>query len=180
MTEEITISDQLCQELPEAVENELVEEMIPEELTEATEENESEAVHEEESIDALKEEIVSLKTKLSELEALKEAQARLFDELSAFRDLFPEVELNVIPESVWDEVRKGSSLTASYALYEKRMEAERARIALINASNASKSPGVAGRNTANEYFSPDEVRKMSRTEVHANYSKIKESMKKWI
>lgn len=134
----------------------------------------------EESIDSLKEQITALKEQISQLEAAKDMQSRVFKELGDFRDLFPEIELDAIPESVWESVKKGTPLIASYALYERQMEAERARIALINAANASRSPGIAGKNTASEYFSPDEVRKMSRAEVHANYSKIRESMKKWI
>lgn len=178
MTEEIIATNELAAEAEECSTEELqiTEEAIDKDIVA----DESEASEEEESIGALKEEISSLKAKISELEELKETQARLFEEVADFKSLFPEVELNDLPESVWESVKKGTPLIASYALYEKRMEAERARIALINASNASKSPGVAGRNTANEYFSPDEVRKMSRTEVHANYSKIRESMKKWM
>ncbi len=134
----------------------------------------------EESIDSLKEQIIFLKEQISQLEVAKDTQARVFKELGDFRDLFPEIELDAIPESVWESVKKGTPLIASYALYERQMEVERARIAMINAANASKSPGIAGKHTASEYFSPDEVRKMSRAEVHANYSKIRESMKKWI
>ena len=66
------------------------------------------------------------------------------------------------------------------ALATKRMVAEAKRIAEINAKNAKKSPGAAGKDTAGEYFSPEDVRRMSRAEVHANYSKIKDSMKKWM
>ena len=134
----------------------------------------------EESIDSLRQQITALKSQISQLEAMRDTQTRVFEELADFRDLFPEVELSAIPESVWDSVKKGTPLIASYALYERRMEAERTRIARINAKNASRSAGIAGKNTASEYFSPDEVRKMSRAEVHANYSKIKESMKKWM
>lgn len=172
--------------------------MIPEEVSEIEEtscltEDTSEAEAEnhlsdaeqieaapEENIELLRQQIADLKSQISELETMRDTQTRVLEELADFRDLFPEVEINAIPESVWDSVKKGTPLIASYALYEKRMEAERARISLINAKNASKSAGIAGKNTASEYFSPDEVRKMSRAEVHANYSKIKESMKKWM
>ena len=85
-----------------------------------------------------------------------------------------------LPDEVWESVRAGAPLAASYALYERKKAAKAKRVAEINQKNASRSPGAAGTDTASEYFTPDEVRRMSRAEVHANYSKIKESMKKWM
>ena len=183
MTEEILISAE--ESAPTAEETLVAQDSISD--AEAEDTTPIEVVSEEdieeepeESIDALRQQISDLKSQIEQLEAMRDTQTRVFEELADFRDLFPEVELNAIPESVWDSVKKGTPLIASYALYERRMEAEQARIARINAKNASRSAGIAGKNTASEYFSPDEVRKMSRAEVHANYSKIKESMKKWM
>lgn len=156
--------------IPANAENQPCEEIEPaEQPTEA-----------EESLDSLRQQISDLKEQISRLEKMRQTQTRVLEELADFRDMFPEVEISAVPDEVWESVKKGTPLIASYALYERRVAAERQRIARINASNASKSAGIAGKNTASEYFSPDEVRKMSRAEVHANYSKIKESMKKWM
>ena len=133
-----------------------------------------------ESIDALREEISTLRAEISRLECERDVQIRMLEELSDFYDLFHDIEVERIHESVWENVKKGTSLSASYALYEKRLRAEEARIANVNLANASRSPGAAGKDVASEYFTPDEVKRMSRSEVHANYTKIKESMKKWI
>ena len=124
----------------------------------------------------------SVKTVLfnEKLEELKRAQNRILAEIGDFVALFPEIPIEEIPDTVWESVKQGAPLAASYALYEKRMVAEAKRIAEINAKNAKKSPGAAGKDTAGEYFSPEDVRRMSRAEVHANYSKIKDSMKKWM
>lgn len=140
----------------------------------------SEDLPEDQSIDSLKEEIATLKAQIAEFEAINESQTKILAELGEFTELFPDTPVSSIPDSVWDSVRAGAPLLASYALYEKRLISEKARIERINAENASRSPGMAGQNTAGEYFTPDEVRKMTPSEVHANYSKIKESMKKWI
>ena len=156
-----------------------IEESEPELCEEFSEPADEEATHEE-NLEALKSEIEALRAQISELEAQRATHIRILEELSDFKDLFPTVEMEDIPESVWESVKKGTPLIASYALYEKRLAAEEARIAKINAANASRSPGVAGKDVASEYFTPDEVKKMSRSEVHANYSKIKESMKKWV
>lgn len=168
-------SEQIPEVPSEAVDNTDVPSTEPELLDET--EDQSGIKDEAES---LRDEIHSLRQRITELEAERDTQARLIQEVADFAALFPDVDLELIPESVWDSVRKGTPLMASYALYEKRMKAEEARIAKINASNASRSAGVAGKDAAGEYFSPDEVRRMSPSEVHANYSKIKESMKKWI
>ena len=123
--------------------------------------------------------ILALKEQISELKRTRDAQEKMLGELSDFTSLFPAVDIDSIPESVWESVKKGTSLAAAYALYEKRAEAERLKIEKINSINSARSAGVAGKNTANEFFTPDDVRKMSRAEVHANFSKIKNSMKKW-
>ena len=144
----------------------------------AAKENELEA--DMQAIDALKAEIERLKEQIEKLEELKRAQNRILAEIGDFVALFPEIPIEEIPDTVWESVKQGAPLAASYALYEKRMVAEAKRIAEINAKNAKKSPGAAGKDTAGEYFSPEDVRRMSRAEVHANYSKIKDSMKKWM
>ena len=132
------------------------------------------------TVDSLLCEIAALKEQIAKLEALKETEARILAEIGDFVVLFPDVPVEELPDEVWEGVRAGAPLAAAYALYEKKKYAEAKRIAAINAKNASRSPGAAGTDTASEYFTPDEVRRMSRAEVHANYSKIKESMKKWM
>lgn len=133
-----------------------------------------------ESILSLQSEIERLQGEVARLEELKRAQNRILAEIGDFVALFPDTPIETIPDTVWESVKGGAPLAAAFALYEKRMVAEAKRIAEINAKNARRSPGAAGKDTAGEYFSPDDVRRMSRAEVHANYSKIKDSMKKWM
>ena len=49
----------------------------------------------------------------------------------------------------------------------------------VNRANAMNSSGSIGNKTGAEFFTPDEVRAMSQSEVRANYQRIIESMKKW-
>ena len=132
------------------------------------------------TIASLLEEISTLKEQIAKLEALKQTEARILAEIGDFVALFPDVPVEELPDEVWESVSAGAPLAASYALYERKRAAKAKRVAAINQKNASRSPGAAGTDTASEYFTPDEVRRMSRAEVHANYSKIKESMKKWM
>lgn len=129
---------------------------------------------------------------VSELETLRAEVRRLSDELEKknthdrlvaaqleeFGEVFPSTELKAIPDSVWESVRDGNSLAAAYALYEQRLRNAEARSHSVNLKNMNSSAGRID-SAASEYFTPDEVRAMSREEVRANYSKIMRSMKKW-
>lgn len=130
----------------------------------------------EENVESLRSEIDRLR---AELEESRAANQKIADDISEFHRLFPNIELNALPDEVHENVRAGIPLSASYALYEKRLAAERERIDAINRQNARKSSGAAGKNTPKEYFSPEEVRSMSQSEVRENYKKIIDSMKKW-
>ena len=129
-----------------------------------------------ESVESLKFEIDRLRSELEESRAINQ---KISDDISEFHRLFPSIELGSIPDEVRDGVRAGIPLSASYALYEKRLVAEQERIEAINRKNAQRSSGAAGKNTPKEYFSPEEVRAMSQSEVRENYKKIIDSMKKW-
>ena len=128
-------------------------------------------------------ELVSLRAEVERLRAeLAEAQSaneRVSADIEEFHRLFPTVDLADLPSEVTDGVRSGIPLSASYALYERRIEAERERAEAVNRKNARHSSGAAGKNTAREYFTPDEVRAMSQSEVRDNYTKIVASMKRW-
>lgn len=128
------------------------------------------------SMENLSSEILRLKAELEEAKNLNE---RISEELGEFHSLFPETDIAALPESVWEQVKSGVPLVASYALYEKKREAERRHAERINSQNAARSSGAAGKDTPSEYFSPDEVRAMSAAEVRHNYQKILNSMKKW-
>lgn len=123
-------------------------------------------------IDALREENRRLRAELN-------ASKRLEEELAEFADIFPEQDIRAIPDEVWLEMRRGSSLSAAFALFERKRINREARASEVNLINAHRSSGRAGSDTPNEFFSPEEVRSMSQGEVRANYTRIIESMKKW-
>lgn len=128
-------------------------------------------------------ELESLRAKVRELTERIEAQSveaqMISEQLGEFYDVFPNADVRSLPDSVWESVRAGNSLAASYALYRQRVYQREQHAKEINRRNTESSSGRIGTDTAKEYFSPDEVRSMSRSEVKANYSKIIESMKKW-
>jgi len=127
-------------------------------------------------LDSLRAQVQELRERLAEREREREESLR---ELEDFHRLFPHVPVRQIPDRVWDDRGRGIPLSAAYALYERELAVTQAQAERINQANATQSAGRAGVDTANEYFSPDEVRRMTRAQVRQNYTKIRESMKKW-
>lgn len=127
----------------------------------------------------LREELQSLKNQLSEREKLDQANARIEMEISEFYDCFPESNLREIPEEVWEKVRRGSSLSAEYSLFKRKVEIEKQKISDINERNRKMSAGAIGILDGEKYYSPAEVKKMTPAEVKRNYDDIIESMRHW-
>lgn len=110
----------------------------------------------------------------------KTAEAELIKgELGEFSELFPGIVPEDIPTSVWESVKRGNSLAAAYAVHHRRQQLRAERVRSVNEANARRSSGGAGRGAGAEFFTPDEVRAMSQSEVRANYTRILDSMKKW-
>jgi isopropylmalate/homocitrate/citramalate synthase len=145
---------------------------LPNDSYEASPDYESVILELNEKICALNEEIEGYKLAAKHQEAIAE-------QLNEFSELFPEIAVKSVPEEVWESVKRGNSLAASYAVYEKRVTEAAKRIERINAKNASSSAGAIDKHTSQEFFTPDDVRKMSPSEVRANYDKIRRSMEKW-
>lgn len=113
-----------------------------------------------------------------ELEERKTLSGRLETEISEFSEMFPEVALTDIPESIWAEVKSGLPLSAAYARHERKRTLGEKRAAEANDTARDNSSGsVTG--TPDYYYSAEEVRKMSAAEVKKNYSHIINSMKRW-
>ena len=114
-----------------------------------------------------------------QLEAKQKEQDTILSELGEFNRLFPNISARSLPREVWSRVESGLPLSAAYALYAREEDLRREHAGEINKRNLSLSAGGLGKEVSCEYFSPDEVRKMTRKEVHDNYQKIKNSMKFW-
>ena len=126
-------------------------------------------------LEQLRNELNALRKSLTERDAFF---SRLGAECEEFSSLFPKTALSEIPDSVWEDVRRGLPLAAAYALAERRHARTEEIAAMSNLENKLRSAGAVS-GTGEEYFSPAEVRMMSRDEVRTNYSKIMNSMRKW-
>ena len=126
-------------------------------------------------LDALRGEISGIRGRLEEREAIYE---RASAEVGEFIRLFPNVSLSEIPKSVWEMARGGVPLAAAYAYSEAIRRRKEDEIAEADRRGRAESAGALMGNGA-DFYSPDEVRRMSPGEVKANFKKINESMKKW-
>ena len=131
-------------------------------------------------------EVLALRKELEELRALlqkkdmeQKAETRISRELADFEEYFPEVELESIPDEVWQRVKSGASLSAEYSLLCRRRELEKRRISDFNENNRKMSAGAAGRGESEKYYSPSEVKRMSPAQVKTHYDEIIESMRHW-
>ena len=134
-----------------------------------------EAIEPVSEVEVLRARVAELEATLSEREQLAERMTRECEEFEAY---FPEVSLRSLPESVWTQVHAGVPLAAAYALYERGVQNQKKKTEEQAARAATCTVGLPG--AADEhYFSPAQVRAMSRREVRENYDRIFESMRHW-
>ncbi len=127
------------------------------------------------TIEALQTRVRELEDALAARNALSERMTRECEEFEAY---FPEVSLRALPDEVWGQVRAGVPLAAAYALYERGVRNQTRAAEAQNAHNAAHLPGSPAQ-AESRYFSPAQVRAMSRREVRENYDRIFESMRHW-
>ncbi len=124
-------------------------------------------------------ELAILRAELEGLRSRLDEQNRYFErmsrEIAEFTEVFPGEELGSLPGEVWESVRSGVPLAAAYA-YDR---ARRKRAAEINVKNSENSSGCLDGRGKTGFFTPNEVRSMSASEVRENYTKIIDSMKSW-
>ena len=126
-------------------------------------------------LEQLRGELNSLRQELNRQQGLF---ARLGRECEEFDALFPEVPLTELPDSVWSDVERGIPLAAAYALFDRRRQLTAQNAERSNLENRQRSAGGL-EPTENDYYSPAEVRAMSRDEVRKHYTSIMRSMQKW-
>ena len=126
-------------------------------------------------LERLQNELSALREELAKRDSRLEQMGAEYEEFST---LYPKTPLSEIPDSVWENVKKGIPIAAAFALFEKKRMQSEQNASQSNHNNASRSAGALSP-TRSDYFSPAEVRAMSQQEVRENYQKILQSMQKW-
>lgn len=127
----------------------------------------------------LKSELETLRTELKARDEREAVNSRMIKEFTEFQKYFPDVELHSIPDEIWEQVKNGESLSASFALNLRKIEIERKKISDFNEKNRRMSAGSLMQGEGEKYYSPSEVRRMSSAQVKAHYDDIVESMRHW-
>ena len=172
--EVVEVDADVAEEAVESIDAVEVEAAVEaEDAKEAVEADEAEDIHA--VIDRLRGELSSLRRELSRRD---EVYTRASAEFSEFMRLYPDVQIAEISDSVWEMARGGVPLAAAYA-YEEVIRRKREREIAEADKRAREASAGSLSGGGEEFYSPDEVRRMSPEEVRANYKKITESMKKW-
>lgn len=104
---------------------------------------------------------------------------KLGEDIKCFRELFPDVSADAIPDEVWGSVGEGMTLSGAYAIYQRKMDILGKRAEVINAELERSTPIGLAENDSDSFVSSGEVENMSPSEIKKNYKKILLSLKKW-
>ncbi|MBO4277696.1 MAG: hypothetical protein J5925_04810 [Clostridia bacterium] len=136
--------------------------------------------------DGLPDEIAAELAEARELKKKERAAAKKAEsenaaaaEIKRFREIFPGVNAEDIPEEVWEDVAAGADLPHAYAFYRIRGEGEKTYADEVNRRNSEKGAAAAGDGATEPAYTKDDVEKMSGGEVRKNYKNIVRAMKNW-
>lgn len=104
----------------------------------------------------------------------REAQNIFASDLKAIKKAYPDEKAKSVEELGDQFVRLCAAGISPLSAYEA-IRAEKNRGTKQPPSMGDVKPSGGGK----DFFTPDEVKAMSQAEVHKNYDKIRESMKKW-
>ncbi len=139
-------------------------------------------ISEEERVDELsllKAELETLRMELKSRDEKEKVNSRMVKELNEFCEYFPDVDVHSIPSEIWEQVKNGASLSASFALNLRKLEIERKKASDFNEKNRRMSAGSITDGEGEKYYSPSEVKRMSPAQVKLHYDDIVESMRHW-
>ena len=106
-------------------------------------------------------------------------KAKLAEEVKRFKQLFPNVKSDSIPDSVWKDMTGGIPLPYAYALYLAATQGNKSYADSVNAkNNGTAPPPVNGREEEGE-LTMEQVEAMSPEAIKKSFPKILRSLSKW-
>lgn len=163
--------------MDETIDETLNENLQNDDLLQMTEETPAEEPIDELAL--LKSELENLKQELRARDEREALQSRMIREIKEFQDYFPEVDIKGVSDEIWDQVKRGASLSAAFALDLRKAELERKKVSDFNEKNRRMSAGSLMNGDEEKYYSPSEVKKMTPAQVKLHYDDIVESMRHW-
>lgn len=110
---------------------------------------------------------------------MQKSEQEAAEDIKKFRELFPDVTAEDIPEEIWEAVANGESLVNAYALYKITEENLNRHAEDVNGRNALMGAKAASDGSTEPVFTKEAVEKMSDRDVKKNYKGILKSMKNW-
>lgn len=104
------------------------------------------------------------------------SERRLDTELFEFTEMFPDTDLDDIPDTVWQRVKEGVTLAGAYGEYVKQIEESKALAKRANEKNKGVTPGPVAASGRKAVFTARDVQKMTKEQVKKHYAEILESM----
>lgn len=108
-----------------------------------------------------------------------EKDGELAESVKQFRTLFPNVEAEAIPQSVWGDMEKGIPLAYAYAFFVLNGESNGSYADEINERNSRTALPAVAEGTEDGELSMEEVGNMSAASVKKNFPRILRSISKW-
>ena len=112
-------------------------------------------------------------------ERIKKREEQSQAEISRFRELFPDVNPEEIPDSVWEEVGNGVSLCHAYALYAVTNASLSRYADNVNKRNSERGAAADSQGSTEPVFTKEQVEKMSGKDIKSNYKSILKARKNW-
>ena len=110
----------------------------------------------------------------------KDDVARRREDVELLLTLFPKLNASAVPDEVWDRVKEGDSLSASYCLWLVKTVKEKKRIDGVNEKNRlAAMPQVSDDKSREGFFTRETVKNMSREQIRKNLDGILRSMDSW-
>ena len=110
---------------------------------------------------------------------IKKSDTEAAEEIARFRELFPDVKPEDIPESVWDDVTAGATLSHAYALYAVTQDSLKRHADDVNERNSKRGAEANSQGSTEPIFTKEQVERMSGKDIKSNYKGILNAMKNW-
>lgn len=117
-----------------------------------------------------------------ELEAFrleKRIKENLEAEFKKLVEIFPEFNADDVPDEVFEKCEDGRGLAAEYALWYITEEKKKGEQKKKEEENSKSAPPNVKEASEPTYFTPEQVKNMSKAEIRKNYKAIMDSMEKW-
>ena len=108
-----------------------------------------------------------------------ESESKAAEEIRRFREVFPDVKAENIPEEVWEAVSEGIPLAYAYALYKVESDGLSSYADEVNKRNSEKGAAAVSEGPTEPDYTKEQVENMSGKDVRRNYKGIVKAMKHW-